>query len=77
MGNSNKSKKDSYLLNYIRILIIISFPVKIKCFDIEQCSSFIICVLFILFFLALLGNYSIKRKGYKKINDQIQLSTKL
>ena len=77
MDNSNKSKKDSYLLNYIRILIIISFPVKIKCFDIEQCSSFILCLLFILFFLALLGNYSIKRKGYKKINDQIQLSTKL
>ena len=77
MDNSNKSKKDSYLLNYIRILIIISFPVKIKCFDIEQCSSFIICVLFILFFLALLGNYSIKRKGYKKINDSIKLSTKL
>ena len=77
MDNSNKSKKDSYLLNYIRILIIISFPAKIKCFDIEQCSSFIICVLFILFFLALLGNYSIKRKGYKKINDSIKLSTKL
>ena len=73
----NKSKNDIYLLNYIRILIMISFPVKIKCFDIEQCSSFIICVLFILFFLALLGNYSIKRKGYKKINDSIKLSTKL
>ena len=71
----NKSKKD--LLNYIRILVMISFPVKIKCFDVEQCSSFIICVLFILFFLALLGNYSIKRKGYKKINDSIKLSTKL
>ena len=56
---------------------MISFPVKIKCFDIEQCSSFIICVLFILFILALLGNYSIKRKGYKKINDSIKLSTKL
>ena len=73
----NKSKNDIYLLNYIRILIMISFPVKIKCFDIEQCSSFIICVLFILFILALLGNYSIKRKGYKKINDSIKLSTKL
>ena len=77
MEYSNKSKKSIYLLNYIRILIMISFPVKIKCFDIEQCSSFIICVLFILFFLALLGNYSIKRKGYKKINDSIKLSTKL
>ena len=77
MEYSNKSKKSIYLLNYIRILIMISFPVKIKCFDIEQCSSFIICVLFILIFLALLGNYSIKRKGYKKINDSIKLSTKL
>ena len=77
MDYSNKSKKHIYLLNYIIILIIISFPVKIKCFDVEQCSSFIICVLFILFFLALLGNYSIKRKGYKKINDSIKISTKL
>ena len=73
----NKSKKDSILYNYIKILIIISFPVKIKCFDIEQCSSIILCILFILFFLALLGNYSIKRKGYKKINETIKLSTKL
>ena len=77
MEYSNKSKKSIYLLNCIRILIMISFPVQIKCFDIEQCSSLIICVLFILFFLALLGNYSIKRKGYKKINDSIKLSTKL
>ena len=65
------------ILKYIKLIILISFPVKIKCLDIEQCSSFILCLLFILFFLALLGNYSIKRKGYKKINDQIQLSTKL
>ena len=64
-------------LKYIKLIILISFPVKINCLDIEQCSSFILCLLFILFFLALLGNYSIKRKGYKKINDQIQLSTKL
>ena len=65
------------ILKYIKLIILISFPVKIKCLDIERCSSFILCLLFILFFLALLGNYSIKRKGYKKINDQIQLSTKL
>ena len=62
---------------YIKILILISFPLGIKCFDIEQCSSFILGVLFILFFLALLGNYSIKRKGYKKINETITISTKL
>ena len=65
------------IIKYIKLIILLSFPVKIKCLDIEQCSSFILCILFILFFLALLGNYSIKRKGYKKINDQIQLSTKL
>ncbi len=65
------------IIKYIKLIILLSFPVKIKCLDIEQCSSFILCLLFILFFLALLGNYSIKRKGYKKINDQIQLSTKL
>ena len=65
------------IIKYIKLIILLSFPVKIKCLDIEQCSSFILCLLFILFFLALLGNYRIKRKGYKKINDQIQLSTKL
>ena len=65
------------ILKYIKLIILISFPVKIKCLDIEQCSSFILCLLLILFFLALLGNYSIKRKGYKKINEQIHLSTKL
>ena len=65
------------IIKNIKLIILLSFPVKIKCLDIEQCSSFILCLLFILFFLALLGNYSIKRKGYKKINDQIQLSTKL
>ena len=65
------------IIKYIKLIILLSFPVKIKCLDIEQCSSFILCLLFILFFLALLGNYSIKRKGYKKINDQIQLSSKL
>ena len=65
------------IIKCIKLIILLSFPVKIKCLDIEQCSSFILCLLFILFFLALLGNYSIKRKGYKKINDQIQLSTKL
>ena len=65
------------ILKYIKLIILISFPVKIKCLDIEQCSSFILCLLFILFFLALLGNYSQKRKGYKKIQEQIHLSTKL
>ena len=65
------------IIKYIKLIILLSFPVKIKCLDIEQCSSFILCLLFILFFLALLGNYSIKRKGYKKINDSIKLSTKL
>ena len=65
------------IIKYIKLIILLSFPVKIKCLDIEQCSSFILCLLFILFFLALLGNYNIKRKGYKKINEQIQLSTKL
>ena len=73
MESLNKER----IMKYIKILIIISFPVEIKCFDLEQCSSFILCVLFILFFLALLGNYSIKRKGYKKINDTINISTKL
>ena len=73
MESLNKEK----IMKYIQIIILISFPIEIKCFDIEQCSSFILCVLFILFFLALLGNYSIKRKGYKKINDSITISTKL
>ena len=73
MDNLNKLS----ILKFIRLIILISFPVKINCLDVEQCSSFILCVLFILFFLALLGNYNIKRKGYKKINEQIQLSTKL
>ena len=73
----DKSKDDIRILNFIKLIILISFPVKIKCFDVEQCSSLILCVFFILFFLALLGNYSIKRKGYKKINDTIKLSTKL
>ena len=73
----NKSKDDIRILNFIKLIILISFPVKIKCFDVEQCSSLILCVFFILFFLDILGNYSIKRKGYKKINDTIKLSTKL
>ena len=73
MDNLNKLS----ILKFIRLIILIYFPVKINCLDVEQCSSFILCVLFILFFLALLGNYNIKRKGYKKINEQIQLSTKL
>ena len=68
---------DIRILNYMKLIILISFPIKIKCFDKEICSSFILCLLLILFILALLGNYSLKRKGYKKLNDTIKLSTKL
>ena len=73
----NKEKMDSKLLKYLKLLILISFPVKINCLDIERCSSFVLCLLIIIFFLALIGNYSLKRKGYKKINETINLSTKL
>ena len=68
---------DIRILNYMKLIILISFPIKIKCFDKEICYSFILCLLLILFILALLGNYSLKRKGYKKLNDTIKLSTKL
>ncbi len=71
-------KKPKYLyLYYLTIILIISLPGKVKCFDIEQCSSFILYLLIILFFLALLGNYNIRKRGYIPINDKIQNSTKL
>ncbi len=71
-------KKQKYLyLYYLTIILIISLPGKVKCFDIEQCSSFILYLLIILFFLALLGNYNIRKRGYIPINDKIQNSTKL
>ena len=71
-------KKQKYLyLYYLTIILIISLPGKVKCFDIEQCSSFILYLLIILFFLALLGNYNIRKRGYLPINDTIQNSTKL
>ena len=63
---------------YLTLLLLVSLPGKVKCFDIEKCSSFILYLIFILFFLALLGNYNIKRKGYQQINDgTIKNSTKL
>ena len=64
-------------LYYLTIILIISLPAKVKCFDIEQCSKFILYLLFILFFLAILGNYNIKKKGYHQINDTIKNSIKL
>ena len=70
-------KRKKLYLYYFTFLLIISLPEKVKCFDIEECSSFIIYLLFILFFLAILGNYSKKKKGYQKIDDSIQNSTKL
>ena len=72
-----KIKLNNILLYYINLIIFLSFPLKIKCFDKEQCSSFILCIIFISFFLACLGNYSLKKKGYKKIKDSIYLSTKI
>ena len=70
-----KIKLNQKLFYYINILIIVSFPLKIKCFDKEQCSSFILCIIFI---SLCLGNYSLKKKGYKKINNEtIKISTKL
>ena len=74
--DSLKGAKKSYLY-YLSIILIISLPGKVKCFDIESCSSFILWVLFILLFLAILGNYSVKKKGYRQINDTIKNSTKL
>ena len=68
---------DKRILNYMKLIILISFPIEIKCFDVEKCSSFILCLLLILFILALLGDYSLKRKGYKQLDDSIKLSTKL
>ena len=74
--DSYKKINKSYLY-LITMLLIISLPGKVKCFDIEQCSSFILYLLIILFILALLGNYNIKKKGYQQINDNIKNSTKL
>ena len=71
-----KISKKSYIY-YLTILLIISLPEKVNCLDIESCSSFILWVLFILLFLAILGNYSVKKKGYRQINDTIKNSTKL
>ena len=63
---------------YLILLLLISLPGKVKCFDIEKCSTFILYIIFILFFLAILGNYNIKKKGYQQINDgTIKNSTKL
>ena len=63
---------------YLILLLLISLPGKVKFFDIEKCSTFILYIIFILFFLAILGNYNIKKKGYQQINDgTIKNSTKL
>ena len=74
MDSPNNQKRFLY---YLTILIALSLPGKVYCLDVEQCSSFILYILFILFFLALLGNYKIKRNGYMQINDKIKISTKL
>ena len=74
--DSFKKRNKAYLY-FITMILIISLPGKVKCFDIEKCSSFILYVLFISFFLALLGNYNIKKKGYHQIDGIIQNSTKL
>ena len=69
--------KKSYLF-YLTLILLVSLPGKVKCFDIEKCSSFILYIIFILFFLAILGNYNIKKRGYQQINDgTIKNSTKL
>ena len=75
MDSFIKGKK--IYLYYFTILLIISLPGKVNCFDVEKCSSFILYLLFILFFLALLGNYNVKKRGYQKIDGSIQNSTKL
>ena len=74
MDSQNNQKRFLY---YLAILIALSLPGKVYCLDVEQCSSFILYILFVLFFLALLGNYKIKRDGYMQINDKIKSSTKL
>ena len=74
--DSFRMNKKSYLY-YFTLLLIISLPGTVKCFDIEDCSSLILWILFILLFLAILGNYNIKKKGYEQINDTIKNSTRL
>ena len=70
-------KPRNLIIYYLTIILFISLPEKVKCFDIEQCSSFLLYLLVILFILALLGNYNKRKRGYIPINDTIQNSTKL
>ena len=68
---------ENLIIYYLTVILFISLPGEVKCFDIEQFSSFILYLLVILFILALLGNYSKRKRGYMPINDTIQNSTKL
>ena len=70
-------KMNNLSFYFFFIMLIFLLPSKVKCFDIEEGSSICLYIIFIVFILALLGQYSIKKKGYNLVNEKIKISTKL
>lgn len=80
MNSKNKKKiflSNKSLLFFLLIIVFISLPGKVKCFDSDTVSSFILWVIFILFTLAMIGYWNKRRNGYEPIDNSIRNSTKL
>lgn len=80
MNSKNKKKiflSNKSLLFFLLIIVFISLPGKVKCFDSDTVSSFILWVIFILFTLAMIGYWNKRRNGYELIDNSIRNSTKL
>lgn len=71
-GNRNKN-----MILFLMLLVLISLPGEVKCFDIDSVSSFILWIIGILFILALLGYCNRKKNGYEPIEGNIKPSSKL
>lgn len=76
-SSNNFFNKNKNLILFFMMIIIISLPGNVKCFDMEDFSSFILWLIVILFTLAGLGYWSRKNSGYEPIDNNIKSTSKL